>query len=312
MWGSALDHVQEIEVVLANSSIIRASETENPDVLFAMKGAGASFGVITEFKVRTEAEPGAVVQYNYNFNLGSTAEKAAVFKAWQAIIADPNLSRKFAAQFIVFELGTLVYGTYFGPKEEFNALNITSRLPANGDPSTIVLDDWLGLVAQWAEEGGLQIGGAVASNFYSKSLAFTKDDLIPDDGVDALFEYLDSANKGTALWFAIFDLSGGAVSDVPMHATAFSLRNTLYYVQTYAIDIGRVTNTTRNFINGINKVILDALPGHTLGAYPGYVDPALPNAQQAYWGANLQRLQEIKRAVDPGDVFHNPQSVPVS
>jgi hypothetical protein len=46
-----------------------------------MKGAVASFGVITEFKVRTEPEPGEVVQYNYSFNLGSTAEKAAVFKA---------------------------------------------------------------------------------------------------------------------------------------------------------------------------------------------------------------------------------------
>jgi FAD/FMN-containing dehydrogenase len=81
MCGSALDHVQEVQVVLANSSIIRASETENPDVLFAMKGAVASFGVITEFKVRTEPEPGEVVQYNYSFNLDSTAEKAAVFKA---------------------------------------------------------------------------------------------------------------------------------------------------------------------------------------------------------------------------------------
>jgi FAD/FMN-containing dehydrogenase len=57
MWGSALDHVEEVQVVLANSSIIRASEIENPDVFFALKGAGASFGVITEFKVRTEPEP---------------------------------------------------------------------------------------------------------------------------------------------------------------------------------------------------------------------------------------------------------------
>ncbi|KAF2496425.1 putative glucooligosaccharide oxidase [Lophium mytilinum] len=312
MWGSALDHVEEVEVVLANSSIIRASATENSDVLFALKGAGASFGIITEFKVRTEAEPSEVVQYNFNFNLGSTAAKADVFKAWQSIISDPDLSRKFASQFIVFELGTIVYGTYFGSKEEFNSLNITSRLPGNGNASTIVLDDWLGVVGQWADEVGQQIGGGIPSNFYSKSLAFTKDDLIPDDGVDALFEYFDKTDKGTAIWFAIFDLSGGAVSDVHMNATAFSLRNTLFYVQTYAIDLGRVTTKTRSFISGINKVVLDALPGHTLGAYPGYVDPALPNAQQAYWGANLQRLTEIKRAVDPGDVFHNPQSVPVA
>ena len=43
MWGSALDHVQEVEVVLANSSIVRASEKQNSDVFFALKGAGARY-----------------------------------------------------------------------------------------------------------------------------------------------------------------------------------------------------------------------------------------------------------------------------
>ena len=52
MWGAALDHVEEVEVVLANSSIVRASEKQNADVFWALKGAGASFGIITEFKVR--------------------------------------------------------------------------------------------------------------------------------------------------------------------------------------------------------------------------------------------------------------------
>ena len=37
MWGSSLDHVEEVEVVLANSSVVRASETENTDVFFAVK-----------------------------------------------------------------------------------------------------------------------------------------------------------------------------------------------------------------------------------------------------------------------------------
>jgi hypothetical protein len=43
--------------------------------------------------------------------------------------------------------------------------------------------------------------------------------------------------------------------------------------------------------------------------YPGYVDPELPNGPQQYWRTNLPRLEQIKAVVDPGDVFHNPQSV---
>lgn len=32
-------------------------------------------------------------------------------------------------------------------------------------------------------------------------------------------------------------------------------------------------------------------------------------AARAYWGDNVSRLQAVKKAVDPQDVFHNPQSI---
>ena len=51
------------------------------------------------------------------------------------------------------------------------------------------------------------------------------------------------------------------------------------------------------------------MPTSQFGSYPGYVDPLLANAQQAYWGTNLPKLEKIKHEIDPKDVFHNPQSV---
>ncbi|KAF1996891.1 Glucooligosaccharide oxidase [Amniculicola lignicola CBS 123094] len=310
MWGSALDHVEEVQVVLANSSIIRASSKENTDVFFALKGAGASFGIITEFKVRTQAEPSESVLYTYTINAGNAASKANTFKKWQALIADPNLSRKFASQFILTELGVIITGTFFGPKSEYDALNITSRLPSSKSDSVLVLKDWLGVVGHWAEDVGLQIGGGIQSNFYAKSLAYTKDDTLSDEAVDKLFTYLDKVDKGTLLWFVIWDLEGGAINDVAPDATAYGHRNALFYHQSYAVNlVGRVTPTIRNFLTGLNKIVTDSL-GHELGAYAGYVDPALgDNGAKMYWGDNLPRLQSIKAAVDPKDIFHNPQSV---
>lgn len=61
----------------------------------------------------------------------------------------------------------------------------------------------------------------------------------------------------------------------------------------------KMTDTSRNFVRGINKVITDGMQGHQMGAYAGYVDPELPNAQVEYWGNNYPRLQRIKKAVDP-------------
>ncbi|SRR5258706_662808 len=90
LWGSALDHILEVEVVLANSTITRASEVLNPDVFFvrvslpstscltpscdrqALKGAAASFGIITEFVVRTQPKPSVTTQYSYNVQLRYT------------------------------------------------------------------------------------------------------------------------------------------------------------------------------------------------------------------------------------------------
>ncbi|KAF1972901.1 FAD-binding domain-containing protein [Bimuria novae-zelandiae CBS 107.79] len=309
LWGSALDHVEEVEVVLANSSVVRASEKQNSDVFWALKGAGASFGIITEFKVRTQAEPEKTTLYSYGIQAGSAQEKATAFKMWQKVISDPDLSRKFASQFIMTELGVIITGTYFGPQSEFDSLNISSRLP-NADESVIVLDDWIGVVGHWAEDQALELIGGIQSNFYAKSLAYTTDDLIPDAAIDQLFKYIDDTDKGTPAWFLIWDLAGGAINDIAPDATAYGHRDALFYHQAYAVNLfGRVDDKIRNFLTGLNKIVTDAL-GHDLGAYAGYVDRALgDDGPSKYWGANLERLQQTKKVVDPGDVFHNPQSV---
>ncbi|KAF1830620.1 FAD-binding domain-containing protein [Decorospora gaudefroyi] len=311
MWGSALDHVEEVEVVLANSTVVRASENQNQDVFFAMKGAGAGFGIVTEFKVRTQAEPGEAVLYSYTWQAGSSATKADAFKKWQKLISDQELSRKFASQFILTGLGAIITGTFFGSQQEFDSLNITSRLPSGSKTDSIAVQDWLGVVGHWAEDVALEIVGGIQSNFYAKSLAYTEKDIIPDDAVDTLFTYIDKADKGGAIWFIIWDLEGGAINDVKPDATAYGHRNALFYHQSYAVNLlGKVNDKTRGFLTGVNNVITDALPNHDQGAYAGYVDPALgPNSASLYWGGNVERLQHIKADIDPLDVFSNPQSV---
>ena len=310
MWGSCLDHVVEVQVVLSDSSIITASSTQHADIFFALKGAAAGFGVITEFKFRTHPEPGQAVRCSYSWNGGSTSSKAETLKDWQKLISDPLLSRKFSSEVIISELGMFITGTYFGPQTEFDALMQGKFSQRDVRSNTIVFKDWLGLVDHWIEDAGLETVGGLRSAFYSKSLCFTPFDLIPSSGIDSLFRYLDTAEKGTTLWFLILDLAGGATNDIPMDATAYAHRDVLYFSQSYAVNIGHVSDTTRKFLYGINDVIVAAVPTVAAnGAYAGYVDPKLLNGQCAYWRSNLPRLERIKSIVDPNDVFHNPQSV---
>lgn len=305
-FGAALDHIVGAEVVLANSSIVRASETENQDVFWAIKGAASGFGIVTEFTVRTEPEPGTAVKYEYTLKIGGTEERASLFKQWQAYISNPQLTRKLASTLTLLEDTLIITGTFFGTEEEYKALDIGSQFPgANG--SAIVFQDWLGLVGDWAEEAALELGGGVAANFYSKSTAWTPKTLMSNDTIDKLFEYVDGADKGTLIWFLLFDFQGGYTNDIPADATAYAHRDVLLWLQSYSINLlGPVTQGQIDFLDQVNKLITPE--NHPYAAYPGYVDPLMPNGPEAYWGSNLARLQQIKEDIDPKNVFRNPQS----
>lgn len=310
LWGSALDHIEEFEIVLADSTIRRCSAIQNPDIFWAVKGAGASFGVVTEFTVRTEPEPGEAVEFSYTYTGGSHASRAAMFKRWQNLLADPGLTRKFATKVLIAEIGLIISGTYFGSQAEYDALDLKTQLGGEPTIETIVFTDWLGLLGHWAEDFALQLAGGLPAHFYSKTLTLNRANLIPDEVIDNLFAYLDEAEKGTLVWFAIFSLAGGAVNDIAQGATSYAHRDALIYLESYGIGLSGVSQTTKDFVAGINTTIKNGVPGaEALGLYPGYVDPELPNGPQQYWRTNLPRLEQIKAVVDPGDVFHNPQSV---
>ncbi|KAK6212316.1 hypothetical protein LQW54_005449 [Pestalotiopsis sp. IQ-011] len=75
--GWAADNVLEYEVVLANGTIVTASDSENTDLFWALKGGSSNFGIVTSFTLRTFA---------------STQVWAGVYS-----VAEENLDALFAA-----------------------------------------------------------------------------------------------------------------------------------------------------------------------------------------------------------------------
>ncbi|KIM38539.1 Glucooligosaccharide oxidase [Hebeloma cylindrosporum] len=297
-WGTSLDHVREVEVVLANGTITRANDSFQSDLYFAIRGAAASFGIVTEFVFQTNPEPPSTVQYSYTFVIGDYRTLAKTFSKWQNFISQPNLDRKLASTLTVTPIGLVVSGTYFGTQAEFNLLNLGVQLGPGAVAKVNVFKDWLSSVLNWAEQEAINLVGGIPSAFYSKSLAFRPDTLIPDAGLESLFKFIQETNKGTLAWFVTFDLEGGAVNDVPLSASAYAHRDTLFYLQSYGIGLGKTSKTTHDFLDGINNVIKQAMPGVDFGAYAGY-----------NWGANYPKLQQVKAQLDPQEVFWNPQSV---
>lgn len=51
-FGLSCDNVEGFTLVAADSSIVRASATENPELYWALRGGGGNFGVVTEFELK--------------------------------------------------------------------------------------------------------------------------------------------------------------------------------------------------------------------------------------------------------------------
>ena len=309
MWGLALDHVLEVEVVTADGKIQRANENENSDLFWALRGSGHSFGIITEFVVRTQPEPGKVLQYSYGFDLEDPGDVGPLYKQWQEIIVNPDLDRRWNSLFIVHPAGALITGTFYGTEEEYEASGILDSLPSGGIVS-FNATDWMGNLAHEAEVAGLYLSN-LATPFTGKSLALTREDKLSDDKIDELFQYVKDTDKGTLIWFIIFDPEGGAISDVPADATSYPHRDKFVMYQSYSVGLTGVNDEMRTFVDGVQDIVLGAVSNPM--TYAGYIDATITDRTEAinyYWGDHVPKLQQIKAKYDPNQVFLNPQSIP--
>jgi FAD/FMN-containing dehydrogenase len=308
--GLTLDNLVEVEVVLADSSIVRASELLNSNLFFAIRGAGASFGIVTEFVFQSIPAPPSLVAYTYIWSTSNSTLRAQVHKAWQNWTTKVPLPRELSSTLTIRSTIVLVSGVFVGTKTEFEALNIPSHFPIPQSVTENVYTDYHQMSVDLSAEIA-ETGQASPSYFYAKDLIFRNETLIPDAVIDQFSQYLDTAESDATFWVVNFELGGGFLGTIPASATAFPHRDAVFAILSYAQTSGKVSDTTVRFLDGINTVLTSGDPHAFYGQYVGYIDPKedADTARQGYWSTNLPRLKTIKAAWDPYDIFHNPQGV---
>lgn len=75
LYGLISDNIINLNVVLANGTAVRVNETSHPDLLWAMKGAGHNFGIVTSFELKIHPREVDTWHYHNYFFKGDKLEQ---------------------------------------------------------------------------------------------------------------------------------------------------------------------------------------------------------------------------------------------
>lgn len=311
-FGLTVDNIVSVEIVTADGEVRTASETENPDLYWAVRGGGGNFGVITSFEFRTYRLGPEVMFAAQFFPIENAVE---TMRRWRdAVEAAPDEVSSLAFFWTIPDIDAfpdeargrrvfLYAAMYAGPAEEGE--EALKPLQAIGAP---LLDlSGRGPYAVWQQAFDPFF---VDGQAYEKIYAYWKSIYLSglDDGL--IHELVDRA--GTlpsdqclvALWHL-----GGAVARVALTETAFG-RRTAPYLLSY--DSCWIDPALGEAVIAWTKAQLEHAkqysPGGSYLNFPG-VGAVDPEAVKAAYGENYARLQRIKGQYDPLNMFRLNQNI---
>jgi hypothetical protein len=310
--GLTLDNVLEATVVLANTTVVTANTTQNSDLFWALRGAGAAFGVVTNFKFKTYTAPENNIIFSYNINPSSASNLAKMLTALQDFTINSQPDNMNMRLFLA--AGTTLSGTFYGSRADYDkAIAPLASSMGLGSP-TITVNSWLDTL------GGFAYGPLKQAVPYDTHETFFSKSLMPDylsaDAITALSNYWNAnARNNNRAWYLLIDCHGGkssAISKVPADQTSYAHRNATFKMQFYdRTYFGNYDASWQSFLNGWVTAIMDTMPTVNFGMYINYADTSLSkdDAHKHYWKDNYAKLAQIKSVYDPKKLFEGPQLV---
>jgi FAD/FMN-containing dehydrogenase len=311
--GLSVDNLVSAEMVTAEGEVLRASEDENPELFWALRGGGGNFGVVTEFEMTLhERGPlyGAMVVHRLEqapdvLEIWHEVSSAAPDDLhWMSVLRRlpdmPWAPRALLGERVILSPILWTGDASEGPER---LQPVVDRLEALGPEVNVGFDvSYVELQSGWDE---IMVHGRM--NFHKAGF------LKPESIGDALPVVVEKANEIGSPWSLIELLPmGGAVTRVPADATAFPYRDAGCAYNVIGMWEENVPNETNiDWVRGT----YDALqPFSTGGVYVNYMggDESGGDAS-AYAGDTYERLQKIKEKWDPENLFsHNANVAPKS
>ena len=305
-YGLAVDNLLEADVVLADGRFVIASEAENADLFWGLRGGGGNFGVVTSFLFRTSpanmvyggpiifdlADAAPVMQWYRQFQ-PSAPDEFCMFLALQTVPpGDPfpqeHWGKKMCALVVCHN------GPMADAEKAVNAVRAALPKP----------------IIDWAQPMPYPVLQALFDPLLPKGLQwYWKGDFVnslPDAAIDchiAQAAKLPSPISGMHLYPI-----DGAVRRQKPDATAWSYRDAMWSMVIFGVGPDpAMAPLLKQWARGYWEAVH---PFNLPGAYTNFMmdDEGEARVKAAY-GDNYQRLTAVKKQYDPGNLFRVNQNI---
>lgn len=289
--GAVCDNLLSVEMVMADGEILTASIDQNPELFWAVRGAGANFGVVTSFRYRLHPL-GQVLAGLLLYPRERAAELIAFYREFVAGSPD-ELDTTIG--FLNSPDGTPLVGivvVYAGPPEEGE--RVIKPLRQFGPP----IADLVRPMAYTEAQSMLDHSVPTGDRYYWKSNFVPQ--LVPDLG--RVLEEGANAMPSPGSMILIFEIKG-EIKRVPKEAMAFDHRDANFEMSI----IGHWTEPAHDADNvrWVRDVWTAAQPFVSPAVYSNHLagDEGEARIQAAYGASKFEKLARLKATYDPDNFF---------
>jgi FAD/FMN-containing dehydrogenase len=307
--GLTADNLVSADVVTADGSLLTVDEQSHPDLLWALRGGGGSFGVVTSFEFRVHpvgpqvwfvltfypaARARQVLEAFRSFMPDAPDELMALAIYWNAPEGDPIPAPHRGAPVMV------VVGCWCGPLDEGE--RATAPLRRIATPIADLSGPMPYLEAQRLFDPDYPAG----RRYYWKSLYLRE---LGDEVIDLVCEA--GAGRPTPLSTVEVWALGGAMARVAPETTAFFHRRAPFLLAIEANAEDPATDEANiAWVRRRHDEARRYSPGGTYFNFGGFFEGGEELLAQSF-GANYPRLRDVKARYDPDDVFRHNLRIPV-
>ncbi|HEV2656106.1 MAG TPA: LLM class flavin-dependent oxidoreductase [Ktedonobacteraceae bacterium] len=281
--GLTIDHLRAVEMVLADGSLVHANDEENADLFWAVRGAGANFGIVTSFEFEVD-EVGPVGWAQLVLDASNTA---GFLEKWGAAI---EAAPRDLTSFLIM-----------GPPRRGQPAVAQVMTVIDSDKPEIIINR-LQPIADIAPLYNQQIfitsyadimANAQGDDHNGQGEPIARSGLIEHITPEFAAAAARLIRSGVVYFFQIRSV-GGAVSDVDADATAYGNRTASFSVA--------AMGTSRERMNAL----WDEISVHFKGLYLSFETDLRPERlNDAFPPRTIERLRALKMRYDPHNVFRD-------